>query len=154
MTRGCHLLKVSHSEAEVGEHLFHGDAALLVERIEARLNGGAVGRSQLFVIVLIVDHYFQQRPHGSQFGGRKQIKQRMRLLAFLLQIESHGLLPFPVGNSLPAACFVLQDHTLQQAANHAFFLFIKAADGFELQPEVVIGAALILAEKEHIRTDL
>lgn len=49
---------------------------------------------------------------------------------------------------------MLQDHALQQAADYALSLFIEAADGFELQPEVVIGAALVFAEKEHIRTDL
>jgi hypothetical protein len=70
---GSHLLEVGHREPEVGEDFFHGDGAVLLERIEAYLNGGAILFGQLFVIALI-DHDFQQGAHRAQFGGRQQIE--------------------------------------------------------------------------------
>src|ERR1017187_9260958 len=40
--RLAHLFPVGHGETKVGEDDFHGDGAVLFERIEADLNGGAV----------------------------------------------------------------------------------------------------------------
>src|SRR5262249_50235538 len=77
-----------------------------------------------------------------------------RLLTFLLQIESHGLFPLSIREILPAASFVFQNHALQHRAHDLLFLWIKAADGFKLQAQVVIGAALVFAKQEQIRTYL
>ena len=50
--------------------------------------------------------------------------------------------------------FVLEDHTFQQGAIDAFLFVVETRNGFELQPEVFVGATFVLAKKEHIRTDL
>ena len=49
---------------------------------------------------------------------------------------------------------MLQDHAFQQPTHDALFLFVKGGDGLELQAEIVIEAAFVLAEKENICTDL
>lgn len=49
---------------------------------------------------------------------------------------------------------MLQDHPFKQGPNDRFLLFIKATDRLELQTEIVIGAAFVFTENEHIRTHL
>ena len=47
---------------------------------------------------------------------------------------------------------MFKDHAFEQTADHALFLFIKTGNGLELQAQVIVRAALVFAEKEHIRT--
>ena len=40
---------------------------------------------------------------------------------------------------------MLQDHAIEQTANHLFFVSVEAADGLELEAQIVVGSALNLA---------
>jgi hypothetical protein len=76
---------------------------MLLERVEASLSGSAVLFGQFFFLIFI-DHRFEQRANRAELGGRHQIEQRVRLLAFLLQIEIHGcFLLLNVGQPFVAA---------------------------------------------------
>src|SRR5208337_3460838 len=55
-----HTLELGHGEAEVRKDVLHGNGTVPFERIQAGLNGGAVFFGQ-FLVVVIVDHHFEQR---------------------------------------------------------------------------------------------
>jgi hypothetical protein len=52
---------------------------------------------------------------------------------------------------IPTPRLVLEDHPLQQLAHGLLLGFRKLADCFELQRQVVAGAALLFAEHQIIR---
>lgn len=143
-----------HGEAEISHYLLEGNALTTVAEILVRgAQGAAVFLGQF--LFLVVDHDFEEIAQGAELGWRQKIDEGVNLLALLLEIEGHGyLLSFPLETVCQrrASCFRIMPS--RKAAYHAFLFFIKAADGLELQAEILVGAALVLAEKEHIRTHL
>lgn len=84
-----HFLEVGHREAEIGEDFLHRDAAVVVKRGQAGLDGGAILFRQFLVVV--IDHGLDEITDHAEFVGRQKIEQRVYLLAFLMEIDCHGL---------------------------------------------------------------
>ncbi len=78
-----------HGEAELGDYLFERNALASVAEVLIRgVQGAAVFLGE-FLVVVVVDHDFEQRADRAEFGGRQLIEQGVRLLEFLLEIEGH-----------------------------------------------------------------